>query len=422
MNDTGPHLTISKTASTKAPIPPAIKFVLATMVINAIGFGIIVPVVPRLLMELSHAPIDRATAIGGFLSFTFAITQFFFSPILGNLSDRFGRRPILLGSLAGFSIDFFVLALAPTLTWVFIARAVSGMFGASNGPAQSVIADITAPEDRSRFFGLLGASFGIGFVLGPAIGGLLGEFGHRVPFFVAGTLAACNVLYGHFNLPETLKPENRRPFDWRRANPVGALLHVRKLPGILPISTIYFLWQLSSLVYPMTWAYFAIGRYGWTSGMVGASLAGVGLCMALAQIKALPRFVARFGERRTATIGITGAVTAMIGYAAATQSWMAIALLPLMASQSLVQPNLTAMMTRRADATTQGEVQGFASGIMALGSLVAPLLFNPLLAWFTSKNAPFIFHGAAFVLAALLGLACVPILLAMRPAARAESH
>lgn len=404
----------------KAPMPPAVKFVLATMAINAVGFGIIVPVVPRLLMELSGAAIDSATGIGGWLAFTFAITQFFFSPILGNLSDRYGRRPVLLVSLAGFSLDFFVLAFAPTLLWVFIARFISGMFGASNGPAQAVIADITAPEDRARYFGLIGAAFGIGFVVGPAIGGLLGEFGHRVPFFVAGLLAAINVVYGYFKLPETLALENRRRFDWRRANPVGALLHVRKLPGIGPISTVYLLWQLSSLVYPMIWAYYAIGRYGWSEGLVGGSLALVGLSMAIMQIKVLPRVVARYGERKTAIIGIIGAGLAMIAFVFASQGWMAIVLMPLMAFQSLVHPNLTSMMTRRADATTQGEVQGFASGVMAVGSIIAPLLYNPVLSWFTSAKAPFIFHGAAFVIAAAFAALGLLVLSRMKPAARPD--
>ncbi len=390
------------------------------MVINAIGFGIIVPVVPRLLMELSSAPIDQATAIGGYLAFTFAAAQFVFSPILGNLSDRFGRRPILLGSLAGFSIDFFILAFAPTLGWVFVARAISGMFGASNGPAQSVIADISAPEDRSRYFGLLGASFGIGFVLGPVIGGLLGDLDHRMPFYVAGTLAAINVIYGYFNLPETLAPENRRRFEWRRANPVGALMHIKKLNGIIPISLAYFFWQLASLIYPMTWSYFTIGRYGWPSWLIGISLALVGVCMAASQILLLPRMVKHFGERNTAIIGVSGAIAAMLGYAAAGQGWMALALLPLMASQSLVHPNLTAMMTSRADATTQGEVQGFASAVMALGSMIAPLLYNPALAWFTGPSAPFQFFGIAFVISATIAGFALIVLVLIRPAKKPD--
>jgi MFS transporter, DHA1 family, tetracycline resistance protein len=411
-------VTIPKPA--QSPMPPAVKFVLAAMVLNAMGFGIIVPVVPRMLMEISGLTIDSVTAIGGWLAFTFALTQFIFSPILGNLSDRFGRRPILLGSLAGFSLDFFVLAFAPTLTWVFMARAISGMFGASNGPAQAVIADITPPELRARYFGLLGAAFGIGFVIGPVVGGLLSGFGHRVPFIVAGLLAAMNVVYGYFNLPETLMRENRRPFDWRRANPVGSLLHVQHLPGIGTISTVYLFWQLASLVYPMTWAYYTIGRYGWSEQLIAGSLGLVGASMVATQILILPRVVARLGERKTAMIGIAGAGLAMFGYIFASDAWMAFSLLPLMAFQSLVHANLTSMMTRRADATNQGEVQGFASGVMAVGSIIAPLLYNPALAYFTGPHAPLIFHGAAFAIATSFAVIALIVLARMQVADRPD--
>jgi MFS transporter, DHA1 family, tetracycline resistance protein len=411
---------VTETKPVQPAMPSAVKFVLAAMVLNAMGFGIIVPVVPRMLMEISGLKIDSVTAIGGWLSFTFALTQFVFSPILGNLSDRFGRRPILLGSLAGFSLDFFVLAFAPTLTWVFIARAISGMFGASNGPAQAVIADITPPDLRARYFGLLGAAFGIGFVLGPVVGGMLSGFGHRVPFIVAGMLAAANVIYGYFNLPETLLRENRRPFDWRRASPVGSLLHVRHLSGIAPISTVYLFWQLASLVYPMTWAYYTIGRYGWSEKLIAGSLGLVGACMVGAQILVLPRVVARLGERKTAMVGIMGAGLAMCGYILASNAWMAFALLPLMAFQSLVHPNLTSMMTRRADATNQGEVQGFASGVMAVGSIIAPLLYNPALSWFTGPRAPFIFHGAAFALSASFAVIALVTLSRIKTADRPD--
>ncbi len=400
----------------RPPMPAAIRFALISLALNAVGFGLIIPVVPKLVMELGHTPIEGATAIGGWLSFTFAIFQFIFSPIMGNLSDRFGRRPILLGSVTGFAIDFLALALAPTLVWVFVARAISGMFGASNAPAQSLIADLTAPEERARYFGMVGAAFAIGFVAGPAIGGVLGEFGHRVPLFVAAGLSGANALYGFFYLPETLKPENRRPFEWRRATPGGALRSIRHLPGIGPLALIYLLWQIATLVYPMIWPYWAIGLFGWTEGLVGASLAGVGITLAVVQILILPRCVRRFGERQTAIYGMIGAGAAMFLLSGVTQGWMAIACLPLMACQALVHPNLTAMMTRRATATTQGEVQGFASAVMAIGSLVAPLMFNPLLAWFTGPKAPFVFHGAAYLLAGLFAAACIPAMLRLAPA------
>ncbi len=408
----------SVTAEKANGIPASIKFVLATILINAIGFGIITPVLPELIMELGHSDLSEATAIGGTLSLLYAATQFVCGPLAGNLSDRFGRRPVLLGSLFGFSVDFLILAFAPTLTWLYVGRFMSGVFGASNAPAQSAIADATAPEDRPRLFGLIGAAFGIGFVIGPVIGGVLGEFGHRVPFFAAAALAAANCIYGFLVFPETMAPENRRTFQWRRANPVGALLNIRKLPGILPLAVVYFLWQVASLIYPMTWNFFAYGRYGWSSAMVGASLSAVGLSMALVQTFLTGRAVHRFGERQTAQVGIAFGALAMTAYVFIPNGWLGFAAIPLLAMQSLAQPALTAMLSRRATADTQGEVQGFASSVMALGAIVAPLLFNPLLAWFTSPSAPFIFWGAAFAVAATFAFMALIVLSVVRPTER----
>lgn len=404
----------------RTPLSPAIKFVLATMLVNSIGFGIIIPSFPQLVMSLGHAGLSRATAIGGLLSLTYALFQFLFGPVMGNLSDRFGRRLVLLGSLFGFAVDFVVMAFAPTLAWLFAARMLTGVFGASNGPSQSVIADITAPDERSRLFGYISAAFGVGFVAGPAIGGLLAEISFRMPFYAAGALALANFLYGLFALPETLAAENRRPFDWKRANPVGALFALRKLPGLLPISAVYFMWQLASLIYPMTWAYFTIGRYGWSNTMIGLSLALMGATMAVTQIFLSARIIARIGERRTATIGMIGGAMGMAAFAITTNGWLAFAMMPLIAVQSLVHPCLTAMMSRRADATNQGEVQGFASSVMAVGSIIAPVIFNPALAWFTGPRAPFQFYGIAFVIAAVFALIGLAILVSLAPAGRAD--
>lgn len=404
----------------RTPLSPAIKFVLATMLVNSIGFGIIIPSFPQLVMSLGHASLSRATAIGGLLSLTYALFQFLFGPVMGNLSDRFGRRLVLLGSLFGFAVDFVVMAFAPTLAWLFAARMLTGVFGASNGPSQSVIADITAPDERSRLFGYISAAFGVGFVAGPAIGGLLAEISFRMPFYAAGALALANFLYGLFALPETLAAENRRPFDWKRANPVGALFALRKLPGLLPISAVYFMWQLASLIYPMTWAYFTIGRYGWSNTMIGLSLALMGATMAVTQIFLSARIIARIGERRTATIGMIGGAMGMAAFAITTNGWLAFAMMPLIAVQSLVHPCLTAMMSRRADATNQGEVQGFASSVMAVGSIIAPVIFNPALAWFTGPRAPFQFYGIAFVIAAVFALIGLAILVSLAPAGRAD--
>ena len=398
------------------PLSPAIKFVLATMLINSIGFGIIIPSFPQLIMSLGHASLSRATAIGGLLSLTYALFQFVFGPVMGNLSDRFGRRPILLGSLLGFAVDFTIMALAPTLAWLFATRILTGIFGASNGPSQSVIADITEPEERSRLFGYVSAAFGVGFVAGPALGGLLAEISFRMPFYAASALAALNFLYGLAVLPETLAVENRRPFDWRRANPVGALFSLRKLPGLMPISAVYFMWQLASLIYPMTWAYFTIGRYGWSNAMVGLSLALMGATMAITQIFFASRIIARLGERKTATIGMAGGFFGMVAFAAITNGWVAFAMMPMIAVQSLVHPCLTAMMSRRANATNQGEVQGFASSVMAVGSIIAPVVFNPALAWFTGPKAPIHFYGIAFVIAAGFALIGLIMLMSLAPA------
>lgn len=399
-------------------VPPAMRFLLGTILINAIGFGIITPVMPELVMELGDANLSQATAIGGSLSLIYAATQFICGPLFGNLSDRFGRRPVLLGSLFGFSADFLVLAFAPTLGWLYLGRFLSGIFGASNAPAQSAIADLAPPEARPRLFGYIGAAFGLGFVIGPVIGGLLGEWGHRMPFYAAAMLAFANFLYGVIVFPETMAAANRRAFDWRRANPVGSLLHVRRMPGILPIAVVYMLWQVAALIYPMTWNFYTYGRFGWSAAMVGLSLAGVGLGMALVQTFVTGRLVQRLGEHQVAMLGMAIGTVCFAAYAVTPYGWIALLLILPMTFQSLVHPTLTAMMSRRATPETQGEVQGFASSLMALGAIIAPTLFNPLLAYFTSPAAPFHFWGASFAVAAVISAIALVILWRTKAAAR----
>jgi MFS transporter, DHA1 family, tetracycline resistance protein len=393
----------------------ALRFVLVTLFLNSVSFGIIIPVMPRLVMQLADVGIAEATAIGGMIAVTFALFQFVCSPIVGNLSDRFGRRPVLLLSLAGFAVDFLILALAPTLFWLFVARALTGIFGAINGPAQSVVADITAPEVRSRRYGLISAAFGIGFVMGPALGGVLGELGLRVPFYAATALALANFVYGLVALPETLGPDQRRRFDWRVANPVGALGIIRRLPGIGGVAAVYLLWQISSLIYPMLWSYYAADRYGWSPGIVGASLALVGLAMAGTQIFAAKRIIAALGDRRAALMGLTSASAIMLALGWTDSGVVALLLIVPMGLQSLVHPCLTAMMTRRASASNQGEVQGFASAVMALGSIAAPLIYNPLHAQFAGPNPPFALDGIAFFVAAALAVLALLVLTRLRP-------
>lgn len=383
---------------------PTIRFLLATLLLNAVSFGIIVPVTPDLVMELGNTGEAGASAIGGALALAYAVFQFIFGPVMGNLSDAVGRRPVLLASMAGLAVDFLIMAFAPTLAWLFAARILTGIAGASNAPAQSAIADIVQPEERARVFGLLGAAFGVGFVIGPALGGFLGEYGHRVPFLAAAALAFANLIWGWFACAETLPPERRRKFEWRRSNPIGALAHARSIPGVMPIVIAYFLWQLASLVYPMIWPYFTKAAFGWTPGVIGLSLAQIGLGMALINVFVAPRFFNRFGEMAAARTGLVFGLIGMLAYSIApSTSWM-FAIGFLMPLQSMVHPALTAMMTRSATPETQGEMQGLASSAMAMGSVMAPLVFNPVHAWFIRPDAPTRFDGAPMLAAAVFAM------------------
>jgi len=388
----------------------ATRFILATVFVFAAGYGIIMPVIPDLVMTLGHVTLPEATRIGGWLAVTYALFQFVLNPVMGNLGDRFGRRPLFLIALGGFAIDYALMGFAPTLAWLFIGRAIAGGFGAVFGPAYAALADMSADKDRAKSFGLVGAAFGIGFIAGPAIGGLLGELGPRAPFFAAGGLAAVNFVYGWFAFPETLPAARRRPFEWRRANPVGALLSLRKVHGVLAIAVVQFFWIVSNLVYPSIWAYFAIARFGLSTAMVWLSLAWSGTLMALAQAFVIGRAVDRFGERGAALIGMLSAISVCIAYALVEVGWLIFVVMLLGSLQSLVGPSLVAMMSRRVAGNMQGELQGFNGSIMALGSIAAPLAYNPLLAYFTGPSAPFHFTGAPFALAAAMALMALTIL------------
>lgn len=399
-------------AMSKPPRPAnhAIPFIVFTIFIDAIGFGIIMPVLPQLIMEVGHIDLPHAIDIGAWMGFAMALASFLAAPILGNLSDAFGRRKILLLSLAGMTIDYLLLAVAHTLPLLFIARIFSGIFGGSYAAAQASIADITAPEARARNFGFVGAAFGVGFIAGPVIGGLLGEMGARAPFYAAAALAAINMIYGFTLFPDTLPASRRRAFDWRRANPLGALSTARRVPGMMAVAFILLLWQIASLVYPMTWSFYAIAKFNWSSGMIGASLATVGVVMALSQTLLIGPVVQRLGERNAASMGLAGAAVAFFAYAFISQGWMVFAIMILLAIQSFVQPSLMAMLSRRATPETQGEVQGIASMTMGIGALVAPLLLTGTMARFTGPDAPVHFPGAAFVVAAIFALAALVML------------
>ena len=392
----------------------AARFVVLTLLVDAIGFGIVMPVLPGIIMKLGHVGLADATRIGGWLGVIYAGVQFLTGPLVGNLGDRFGRRPVILGCLAGFAIDYALMGFAPTLGWLFLGRALAGLFGASYGPAGAAMADLSTPEDRARHFGMIGAAFGIGFVVGPAIGGLLGELGPRAPFQAAAALSLLNFLFGLFVFPETHRPEDRRRFAWKRANPLGALLALRRHKGVLPVAFASFWWGLAHMIYPSTWAYFAIAAFGWTPGLIGASLTLVGLLMALSQMFLVGRVVKRFGERHSAEIGIGFAMSAFIAYAVLRNGWFVFPILALTAMQSLVMPSMSGLMSRRVPANAQGELQGFGGSINALAAILAPALYNPALAFFTDPKAPFYFPGVAFAMATISAAVALLILFVMR--------
>jgi DHA1 family tetracycline resistance protein-like MFS transporter len=384
-------------------------FVLLTVAIDTIGFGVIMPVLPRLIMQIAAVDVAGAARIGGYLLAVFAGLQFLFGPLMGNLSDRFGRRPVLLFSLLAFGLNYALMGLAPNLLWLFVGRAMTGISGAVYAPANAYVADVSAPEKRAQSFGMVGAAFGLGFILGPAIGGLLGEFGPRAPFFAAAVLAVVNFIYGFFVLPESLPPERRRPFSLARANPLGTFQAFRDQPNVLPLVLAVFFWQLGFHVYPATWAYYAIAKFNLSSGMIGATLALSGLSMTIVQGGLTGRFVRRFGEARTAPLGMIVGVLVFTAYAFITEAWMLLPILAVGGLQGLAMPSINALLSKELAAERQGELQGGMASVLGLSSIIGPPALTQTLARFSGPAATTHFPGAAFVLAA--GFASISLLL-----------
>jgi MFS transporter, DHA1 family, tetracycline resistance protein len=334
----------------------------------------------------------------------YSAMQFLWGPVIGNLSDAYGRRPVLLLSIFGLGLDYLVTVFAPTITWLFAARLLAGLCGASYTTASAYVADITAPEDRAKAFGYVGAAFGIGFVLGPGVGGLLGQFGPRTPFFVAAGFSLLNFVYAYFVLPESLPRERRRPFEWSRANPLGAVLKLRAHPLMIRWATVIFMAFIAQAVYPAVWAFAAIERYGWDAASIGLSLAFYGAVSALFQGVLVGPAIRFLGERRAALAGMIIGVLAAAGYAAATQGWMIYVLIVFGGLQGFAMPAINAMMSHEVEPEAQGELQGAVTSLQALGSVFGPPLMTSVFAFFTSSNAPFGFAGAPFLLASLLML------------------
>ncbi len=395
----------------RQPGKHALAFIFLTVLIDTMGFGIIMPVMPQLIVELTGKTVAGATFLGGWLLVTYAVMQFVCGPVMGNLSDRFGRRPVLLASLAAFALDYMLMGFAPTIGWLFLGRAIAGIAGAVYSPAMAYIADVSPPEKRAQGFGVMGAAFGLGFIIGPAIGGFLGELGPRAPFFAAAALGALNFAYGLFVLPESLAHEQRRKFEWKRANPLGTLTALRRYPAVVAIAGAVFLWQLAHQVYPATWSFFATIRFGWSESEIGLSLAFVGVLMAFTQGYLTGRIVPRIGEHRAVLIGVGSGLLSMLALAFATHTWAAYAALLMGLLQGLAYPSMNAIMSKQVAADQQGELQGAVASMMSLTTILGPLVMTQTLGRFSQATAPIYFPGAAFLLAAALALFCVVIVL-----------
>ncbi len=390
-------------------------FILITVVIDSMGIGLIMPVMPDLIQEVSGQDLGNAAIWGGIMATAFAVMQFIFGPTLGNISDRWGRRPVLLVALFVMTLDYLVMAVAGSIWLLMVGRIVGGITAATQSTASAYMADISKPEEKSANFGLIGAAFGIGFVLGPLMGGLLAEYGTRAPFYAAAALAFTNMVFGYFVLPETVTDRIRRPFEWRRANPFGAFKHIGRLPGLGRLLLITFIYGVAFFVYPAIWAYFGQARFGWGPGMIGVSLAVFGIGIAIVQGVLMKPILRVFGERNTVILGLSIDIVAFIFLAFVTNGILALLFTPLTALGSMAGPAMQGIMSRSASDDQQGELQGALTSINAIAIILAPLLMTRIFWYFTSEGAPIYLPGAPFVLSAVLILVSIAIFIAPKP-------
>lgn len=383
----------------------ALGFIFVTVLIDVIGFGIIIPVMPNLIQQLTGGDMSDASRYGGWLMFTYAFMQFLFAPVLGNLSDQYGRRSVLLFSLFGFAIDYLLLAWAPTIAWLFVARILSGITGASLTTATAYIADISSPEKRAQNFGLIGAAFGLGFIVGPLIGGVLGQYGDRVPFFFTAGLTMLNWLYGMFILPESLSKEKRRKFEWKRANPVGSLMHLKKYPVVSGLILSLTLVYIGVHAVQSTWSYYTMKKFGWNVAMVGYSLAFFGLMMAAVQGGLIRIAIPKLGQSRSLFTGLVMYTIGLFLFAFASSSWMMFAFCMVYCVGGLTGPSLQGIISSHVPSNEQGELQGALTSLMSATSIVGPPLMTNLFSYFSRDTAPVYFPGAAFIAGALIFLA-----------------
>lgn len=384
---------------------PGLGFIFVTLLIDVTGWGIIIPVVPGLIMEVAGGTISDASNYGGWLIAAYAIMQFACAPIMGALSDRFGRRPVLLASLFGFGVDYLFTAFAPTLAWLFVGRIIAGMMGASFTTAGAYIADISEPEKRAQNFGIIGVAFGLGFIVGPVIGGLLGGLGVRVPFLVTAGLTLLNWLYGYFILPESLKPENRRAFEWKRANPVGTLKSLFRYPVISGLFVSLGFLYLAAHAIQSNWSYYTIEKFGWNETKIGLSLGVVGLMYAIVQGWLIRIIVPKIGQQRSVYAGLALYAAGFLLFALATEGWMMYAFTIVYCLGGITGPALQGIMSNSIPSTEQGELQGGFTSLMSITSIFGPLVMNSVLfAYFTAPDTPVYLPGAPMLLGALLAI------------------
>ena len=380
----------------------ALGFIFITMLIDVIGWGIIIPVIPGLIEELIQGEISEAAKVGGWITFAYAITQFIFAPLIGNLSDQFGRRPIILISLLGFTLDYILLALAPSITWLFIGRIIAGITGASITTASAYIADISTIENRAKNFGMIGAAFGLGFIIGPVIGGLLGQYGARVPFYAAAALCFLNFLYGYFILPESLPKEKRSVLNLKKANPIGSFLHLKKYPKLIGLASSMFLLYVASHAIQSNWSFFTMYKFNWDEKMVGISLGVIGLFVALVQ-GVLIRWVNPWlGNEKSIYAGFFLYSLGMLLFTFANQSWMMFIFLIPYCLGGIAGPALQAVISIQVPETEQGKIQGTLTSLMSASAIVGPPLMTGIFYYFTKEQTPFEFAGAPFLLASIL--------------------
>ncbi len=391
-----------------------IIFILITVMIDSMGIGLIMPVMPDLIQEVRGGDLGQAAIWGGILATSFAVMQFTFGPTLGNLSDRFGRRVVLLLSLFFLTIDYLIMALAGTITLLLIGRLIGGITSATQATAGAFMADISKPGEKAANFGLIGAAFGVGFVLGPMIGGLLAEYGTRAPFYAAALLAGANFIFGYLTVTETVTDAIRRPFQWCRANPLGAFKHLGMKPGLGRLFIVFFFLAIAFFVYPAVWAYYGQERFGWGPAMIGLSLGLFGISVAIGQGLLIRPILKAIGERNAVFMGLTVDITAFSLFAVLENGWIALAITPFIGIASVSGPAMQAIMSKIADDDQQGELQGAFMSVNAVAMIIAPIVMTQAFWYFTTGPGPIYLPGAPFAMAALLTSIALAIFAASR--------